>query len=177
MLSRMTAEFTSVSHGPSARVPKNAALATCRLAKAQSDTPTGEKKIEFCYRGRAGGDLWPPRPLRCNTWIDRPSTRRGCCRPARERRPHPPKGHQVIKCQPAHHRPNHWPNHCPARGRRFTARRRTCSDPLLPVLSCSIVPLARFEHWRWLVALLKAIGMAVHQAPFVLEAEDVRHAV
>src|SRR6516165_2557154 len=64
MLSRMTAEFTSVSHGPSARVPKNAALATCRLAKAQSDTPAAEKKIEFCHHRHPGRDPWPPRPLR-----------------------------------------------------------------------------------------------------------------
>jgi hypothetical protein len=94
MLSRMTAEFTSLSHGPSARVPKNAALATCRLAKAQSDTPTGEKKIEFCYRGRAGGDLWPPRPLRRNTWIDRPSTAAGAVVPLENDAPTPQK---VIK--------------------------------------------------------------------------------
>src|SRR5262245_56579709 len=61
MLSRMTAEFTSVSHGPSATLPKDdAALPMCRFAKPQSDTPAGGKKIDFCHRVRAGRDHRSP---------------------------------------------------------------------------------------------------------------------
>src|SRR5215472_3412059 len=39
--------------------------------------------------------------------------------------------------------------------------------------TCSVLPLALFEPARWLVSLLKAIGVAVHQAPFALEPEDM----
>src|SRR5262245_48515138 len=55
-----------------------------------------------------------------------------------------------------------WPHGC--EGRR-------------PGSPCSALLLAPLEHARWLVSLLQAIGVAVHQTPFVLEAEDVRHAV
>ena|SRR5262245_41607330 len=84
MLSRMTAEFTSVSHGPSATLPKDdAALPMCRLAKPQSDTLAGEKKIDFCHRERAGRDRRPP-GLGVGTGdnsIDRPPARRGAVVP------------------------------------------------------------------------------------------------
>jgi len=71
----MTAEFTSVSHGPSATLPKDdAALPMCRLAKPQSDTPAGEKKIDFCHRVPAGREHRPPGlgVGTCDNSIDRP---------------------------------------------------------------------------------------------------------
>src|SRR6516165_6372122 len=40
--------------------------------------------------------------------------------------------------------------------------------------SAFLVPL---QPWRWVVSLLQTIGVAVHQAPFVLEPENVRDAV
>ena len=99
MLSRMTGEITSVSHGPSARVPKDdAALPRCRLAKPQSDTPAAEKKIDFCHRAGDRRQPWSrPRPNPGPDLDSRPPLQTST--PDLDSRPGPDPGHTQGQTQ------------------------------------------------------------------------------
>src|SRR5215831_4680132 len=82
---------------------------------------------------------------------------------------------RVLVCVTIPDRP---PHHLSAHGSQHTAPStwlpaygRPLSRASKATWSAFLVPL---QPWRWVVSLLQTIGVAVHQAPFVLEPENVR---